>query len=621
MSKGSKAQLSINGYALTFLPGDFASLASLFFDNLSTLLGVSGATFGVLSADPELARKIVYQRMVPSCGVMLFLGNVYYAFQSARMTKQKGRLFTAQPYGLNTSGAFPFIFNIMLPIALGAICDVPADKRVEVAYQVCVAANFLTGIINIVLGIVGEYVLYLAPIAAFLTPISGIGIVWLAINQIIPNLSAPFPGLLPLFMCFYAYYSGCFRRSNGEAWLPEALQMVIPALIIAYIWQSPVFSPDAVELEVENHEAGGLYFAGGDIAEGFKHMSTYVGVVIPISLLASMGDIMVLVSAQKAGDAYSIRETMISDGVGTLLGALLGSPIGTVVYIGHPIHKKNGAGNGYSLMNGVLYLIITLSGLMPIIAAVVPLTATGPIIMIFGLMITQQAFESVKPRHWPAIVFGLFFFILDYAGAGQQPAYDGSEESEMANYASGFYGKTALRQSAPLLSIMWCSMITYTIDRRWDRVIFWACLAAVCSALGIVHQPKALVSSSLFANGVFAVEESCVPDTSGMSEEAMEGYGPSSPMWFMMAYFSIAAVCGATWMMNRAGFKETFPDPIFEDGVDDVFQNWEGVEPPAVVNEKPVDVVDSTAAKSVEERKVDEVPAVANDTTQITQVE
>ena len=34
--------------------------------------------------------------------------------------------------------------------------------------------------------------------------------------------------------------------------------------------------------------------------------------------------------------AYPIRETMISDGIGTLIGAILGSPFGTVIYIGHP---------------------------------------------------------------------------------------------------------------------------------------------------------------------------------------------------------------------------------------------------------------------------------------------
>lgn len=582
-----KPQLSAGGYSLTFFPGDFSSLWSLFFDNLSTILGVSGAMMGALSADPVLAQKIVLKRMVPACGVMLFVGNAYYAFQSARLSKEKGRQYTAQPYGLNTSGAFPFIFSILAPIASGAAyCNSNPTARVETAYQVGVAANFLTGIINIVLGLVGHHVLQLAPMAAFLTPISGIGIIYLSIGQIIPNMSAPLPGLLPIFMCFFAYYSGCFRNSQGQTRFPEALQMVIPALIISYMWQEPVFNPDAVDTAVDNYEAGSLYWATDDIIKGFEHMSDYIGIVLPISLLASMGDIMVLVSAQKAGDAYNVRETMISDGVGTLIGSLLGSPIGTVVYIGHPIHKANGAGNGYSLMNGIIYLILTMSGVYEILSTVIPMTATGPIIMIFGLMITEQAFEAVKRRHWPAVIFGLFFFVQEWAGTGSMVG-DGSVEGELAGYGSGFYGKSAMVSASPLHAIIWTSMITYTIDRRWDRVILWCVVAAVLSALGIIHQSKALVGPKLFANGVFAAEEGC-SGGAGLTGDAAEGYGPTAPMMFFFAYLLIAAVCGASWGMNKMGFKETFPDPVFEEGIDDVFDNWdvEPVAPPEVEEKK-----------------------------------
>ena len=78
---------------------------------------------------------------------------------------------------------------------------------------------------------------------------------------------------------------------------------------------------------------------------------------------------------------------MIVDGVGTLIGAILGCPFGTVVYIGHPVHKKVGAKTGYSLMNGCIYLVLTLSGIFPIILSLIPGIAIGPIIFIFGLMI------------------------------------------------------------------------------------------------------------------------------------------------------------------------------------------------------------------------------------------
>lgn len=85
---------------------------------------------------------------------------------------------------------------------------------------------------------------------------------------------------------------------------------------------------------------------------------------------------------------------MVSDGIGTLLGAILGSPFGTIVYIGIPVHKRVGARTGYSLMNGCVYLILCLSGVIPTVLSVIPVIAIGPIIFIFGLMICEGTYPS-----------------------------------------------------------------------------------------------------------------------------------------------------------------------------------------------------------------------------------
>ena len=34
-------------------------------------------------------------------------------------------------------------------------------------------------------------------------------------------------------------------------------------------------------------------------------------------------------------------ETLIVDGIFTIIGSILGSPFGSVVYFGHPVHKRN----------------------------------------------------------------------------------------------------------------------------------------------------------------------------------------------------------------------------------------------------------------------------------------
>jgi AGZA family xanthine/uracil permease-like MFS transporter len=160
---------------------------------------------------------------------------------------------------------------------------------------------------------------------------------------------------------------GRFHLWNGF-YMPEAVPIVAFGCIAgwAYGTQDGVVAP----------VSGGLW-AGDAFIVGFQNLGPYIGTVLPFSIAASFTDMMCLVSAQKAGDPYPITETMIADGLGTLLGAVLGSPFGTVVYIGHPVHKRVGAKTGYSMINGFIYLVLCLTGVIPTILSVIPTIAIG----------------------------------------------------------------------------------------------------------------------------------------------------------------------------------------------------------------------------------------------------
>ena len=146
---------------------------------------------------------------------------------------------------------------------------------------------------------------------------------------LVAQSSTPSPsiGLIPVFLIFTQYYAlGRFHLFKGF-YLPEALPIVVFGVIAgwAYGTQGDIVKP----------VSGGLWI-GDAFIQGFSDLGDYIGIALPFSIAASFTDMMCLVSAQKAGDPYPITETMIADGLGTLLGALLGSPFGTVVYIGHP---------------------------------------------------------------------------------------------------------------------------------------------------------------------------------------------------------------------------------------------------------------------------------------------
>ena len=83
--------------------------------------------------------------------------------------------------------------------------------------------------------------------------------------------------------------------------------------------------------------------------------------VIPIGLLGVLASLQNIESASAAGDEYPVRPSLVVNGLGTLAGALFGSPFPTSIYIGHPAWKKLGARAGYSVLNGVAITVICAS--------------------------------------------------------------------------------------------------------------------------------------------------------------------------------------------------------------------------------------------------------------------
>jgi hypothetical protein len=104
-------------------------------------------------------------------GVTLFAGNVCYSWQAVRLTNLHGHQYTAQPYGLNTPAAFSFVFNIIYVVFFQ---EGGGDAGFIKGYKVALAANFITGLISVVLGCFGTLIRKVIPPAALLVPITGI---------------------------------------------------------------------------------------------------------------------------------------------------------------------------------------------------------------------------------------------------------------------------------------------------------------------------------------------------------------------------------------------------------------------------------------------------------------
>ena len=135
-----------------FSRGDADAFAALCADNIATILVLTSFLGTVLP------QNIIWKKVLPGCGISLLFGNVYYSMLATRMSRKEGRTdVCAQPYGINTPGAFAFCFTIIIP-AYNMFLEngKSKDEAAELAYITGVAANFVSGIIEYLGSFVGR---------------------------------------------------------------------------------------------------------------------------------------------------------------------------------------------------------------------------------------------------------------------------------------------------------------------------------------------------------------------------------------------------------------------------------------------------------------------------------
>jgi AGZA family xanthine/uracil permease-like MFS transporter len=406
---------------LSLTSGDISSLAQLFFDNLSTILAVLYAAQGLVrfgDVSVDAMNTVLLGKVLPGLGISLFLGNTYYSWMASRLNKQWRRPYTAQPYGINTPAAFAMVFNVMCefrffsqqdhtemfildyfvyliilrfslsycyinsslftadPVffAQRAQENTTPDEAFYTAYKATLAANFVVGLISCLLGIFGPFVLRSVPPAALLVPIAGITISFLGLEQLTNSIAAPIVGFNAIFWVYLGWYAGI--RVSFRNWrLPEALQVILVGVSLG--WATGLNDPNDVQQAAKLVRWIGPTWTGGEVFAEFQLVKEFLGLIIPLGIMAPTLTLMCLVSAKEAGDPYPVRETLIVDGLGTMISSFFGSPFGTVVYIGHPAFKRSGAQVGYSFFNGILYLIFSWFGILGLLQSIVNQATIG----------------------------------------------------------------------------------------------------------------------------------------------------------------------------------------------------------------------------------------------------
>lgn len=471
--------------------GDIDGFVALFMNNLATLFAV------IVGLQNFFSNDIIYGKIVPGVALSMLWGNLYYVYMARKLAYRENRGdVCTMPYGINTPGAFAFIFSIILPTYLNCRKKGTANDECEkLAWYVAIASNFMTGIILLVLCVVGEVIRKNTPGVALLSSISGIGFTYLALNEYLPVAASPIVSFVPFAIVMLGYFS-------GVRFGPVPIAFVALVVGTALGWATGLNHPADVRASTQYVTPYGLQFPLKEIFNNLNEITPYLSITIPTAISIAIGTIQCVESAKRAGDLYPTRESMFADGVGTLIASSFGSILGMTTFIGHPAFKKMGAKQAYSIANGLAFLPLCFFGINALLLSIISIVSVNPIIIFIGLVICADTLAITPQRHYPAFLLGLMPVLADWAKgtiiSGVSDAYstftinNTDFDVNVTAFIKGFpyTGLMNFSGGSLLQCIFLTAIFMYMIDRKFVRAAIWSCLAALFAFFGLINAPK-----------------------------------------------------------------------------------------------------------------------------------
>jgi AGZA family xanthine/uracil permease-like MFS transporter len=463
-----------------WVPGDWNAFFGLGTNSLLNVLVLSGLLLGVI----EMPAEIVFGRIVPAVGLMLLISNIYYALMARRLATKTGRTdVTAMPAGPSVPHMFIVVLAIMLPVKIATGDPIKA-------WQAGLAWVFIEGLVNVSGAFVAPLVRRLTPRAALLGTLAGVSIAFIALQPAMQIYLTPWIGLVSLAIVLGGWFAGVKFPWN----VPAGLVAVVVGTILG--WITGVMNAAALQ---ESFQHVGFHFplpALNHLFAGFENLAPLLVTAIPFGVYDFIEAMDNVESAAAAGDEYSVREVLLVDGIGSLIGTMLGSPFANAVYIGHPGWKAVGGRVGYSMATGVLIITVSLLGIASVLLDLIPLVAILPILLYIGALIGAQAFQATPRAHAPAVVlalvphfaaWGLNMVDGTLTAAGVTAAAVGLDALEAAGVL--YKGLGLLGGGAILSGLVIGAIVVFLIDRRPRWAAAYAAAGAVLSFFGFIHGP------------------------------------------------------------------------------------------------------------------------------------
>ena len=381
----ANATIGKPGFEKFWVPGDWNAFFGFGTNILVNVLVLTGLLRFVL----KMPNSLVFGRILPALGLMLFLSTVYYAWLAYRLAKTTGRTdVCALPSGTSVPHMFVVTFVVMLPILLRTNDPVQA-------WEAGLTWVFVQSFVLMAGGFIAPVIRRITPRAALLGSLAGISITFISMRPGLLVFETPLIGMV----CFAIILANWFGGVRYFQDVPGGLIAIAAGTIIA--WGSNLFGLGYGGLSVSSVGDAFSHFgfsfpipAVGHVFSGFKFIGIILVTAIPFGIYDLVEAMDNVESAAAAGNSFPTTRVLTADGVISLIGCLLGNPFINAVYIGHPGWKAMGGRIGYSAATGVMVLVLTWLGIVALVSSLIPVVAILPILLYIGMLIGSQAFQE-----------------------------------------------------------------------------------------------------------------------------------------------------------------------------------------------------------------------------------
>jgi AGZA family xanthine/uracil permease-like MFS transporter len=477
-----------NSKPAIWVPGDWNAFFGFGTNILVNLLTLSGLLRFVL----KMPDQLVFGRILPATGMMLFLSTLYYAWLAYGLAKRTGRNdVCALPSGTSVPHMFVVTFVIMLPIAAKTGDPVKG-------WEAGLTWVFIQSFVLMAGGFVAPIIRKITPRAALLGTLAGVSIAFISMRPAQDMFITPVIGVT-CFAIILASWFGGVRYFGG---VPAGLVAIAVGCIIA--WGSTLFglnwggmSPAGFSQAFSSFGFSIPTPAIGHVFAGFQFIGVILVTAIPFGIYDLVEAMDNVESASVAGDSFPTTRVLTADGIVSLIGCLMGNPFINAVYIGHPGWKAMGGRIGYSAATGVMVIILSWFGIISVMMALIPVVAISPILLYIGMLIGAQAFQENPRSHAPAIILALTPHIAAWgklqidnslAAAGTNAAAIGLDK--LAQTGVLYKGLEVLGGGAILAGLILGAIGVFIIEREFMKASYFAAAGAILTFFGFIHGEK-----------------------------------------------------------------------------------------------------------------------------------